>query len=97
MTPVPDLLDDAGSLVAEHGRRIPRRIRSRRCVEIRVADAARDEPDQHLSLPRLREVELLHLERRPELLEHGGLDLHRSILVRRNDRQVDSDGSRMAH
>ncbi len=41
-----------------------------------MADAAGGQPDQRFSLTWLREVELLHLERRPELLEHGCLDLH---------------------
>ena len=41
-----------------------------------MADAARDEPDENLTLPGLRELELLHLERCSELLEDGGADLH---------------------
>jgi hypothetical protein len=45
-----------------------------------VADTARDEPDEHLPLPRLGEVELLDDERTPEVLEHGGTDLHAAPL-----------------
>ena len=71
-----DALDDARALVAEHRRRVAGRVGARGRVEIGVADAARDEPDEHLAGPRLGEVELLHLERRAELLEHGGADLH---------------------
>ena len=41
-----------------------------------MADAAGGEPDQSLPGPRLGEVELLDLERAPELLEDGGADLH---------------------
>ena len=41
-----------------------------------MADAAGDEPDEHLLLLRLVQIELLDDERLPELLEHGGADLH---------------------
>ena len=72
-----DALDDARALVAEHGRRIAGRVGAGGGVEVGVADAARDEPHEHLARLRLGEVELLHLERRAELLQHGGADLHR--------------------
>ena len=65
---VADPLDDAGALVAEHGRRVAGRIGARGGVEIGVADAAGDEPHEHLPGPGLGEVELAHDERRSELL-----------------------------
>jgi hypothetical protein len=75
-----DPLDDAGSLVAEHSGRVSGRIGSRGGVQVGVTDPAGDEPDEHLARARPGEVELLHLERRAEPLEHGGADLHRPIL-----------------
>ena len=45
-----------------------------------MADPARLEPDEHLACLRLRELHLLHDERLPELLEHGGADSHAAIL-----------------
>ena len=71
-----DPLDDARALVAEHGRRVPGRVGAGGRVEVGVADAARDEPHEHLARARLGEVDLLNRERRTELLEHGGADLH---------------------
>ena len=73
---VADALDDAGALVAEHGRRVAGRVCSGRGVEVGVADAAGDEADEHLAGLRLGQIDLLHLERRAELLQHGGADLH---------------------
>ena len=58
-----DSLDHAGALVPEHRRRVAGRVGAGGRVEVGVADAARDEPDEHLARLRLREVELLHLER----------------------------------
>ena len=75
-TPVADPLDDAGALVAEHGRRVAGRVGARGGVEVGVADAAGDEPDQHLAGPRLGELDLLDGERLAELLEHRGAHLH---------------------
>ena len=57
---VTDLLDDAGSLVTEHARRVPGRIRAGGRVEIGVADTAGGEPDENLAGARLGEVDLLH-------------------------------------
>jgi hypothetical protein len=70
------LLDHTRALVAEHGRRVPRRIRTRCRVEIRVTHPARDEANEHLARLRLGEIDLLHLERRAELLEDRGVDPH---------------------
>ena len=41
-----------------------------------MADAAGDEPDEHLARLGLGQVDLLHDERLPEVLEDGGADLH---------------------
>jgi len=71
-----DALDDSGALVAEHGRRVARRVGARGRVEVGVADTAGHEPHQRLAGARLLEIELLHDERRPELLEHCATDLH---------------------
>ena len=62
--------------MAEHRRRIARRVGAGRGVEIGVADAARREPDQDLAGSRLGEVQVLNFEWRSELLENGGADLH---------------------
>ena len=72
-----DALDDTRALVAEHARHVSGRVGARGRVQVGVTDAARREPDEHLALLRLREVELLDDERLSELLEHGGADLHR--------------------
>ena len=71
-----DALDDAGPLVPEHARRVAGRIGAGGRVEVGVAHAARREPDEHLAVLRLSEVELLDDERLPELLEDCGADLH---------------------
>ena len=73
---VADALDDACALVAEHGRRVAGGVGAGGGVEIRVADAAGDEPDERLSRLRLGELDLLHRQRRSELLQDGGADLH---------------------
>ena len=75
-----DALDDTRTLVSEHAGCVPGRIRSGRRVQIRVAHTARREPDEHLALLRLGEVELLDDERSAELLEHGGADPHTTPL-----------------
>ncbi len=76
VTSVADRLDDARALVAEHRRRVAGRVGAGGRVEVGVADAAGDEPDQHLARAGLGEVELLHDERLPELLEDRGSHLH---------------------
>src|SRR3954447_21703247 len=73
---VADALDHARSLVAENGRRIARRVNSRRGVHVGVADAARLERHQHLALTRLGEPDFRYVQRLAKLLEHGGSDLH---------------------
>ena len=78
--PLAHLLDHARAFVAEHRRGIPGRIRTGCRVEIRVAHPAGGEADQDLSGLRLGQVDLLHLERRAELLEHRGADLHLTLL-----------------
>jgi 2-haloacid dehalogenase len=62
--------------MAEHGRHVAGRVGTRRCEEIRVADAARLEPDEHFAGARFCKLDLLHLERAAELLEHGCAHLH---------------------
>ena len=78
---LPDLFDDACSFVAEHGRRVARRIRAGRGVEIGVADPTGDEPDEHFSRLRLGKLDLLDLEWSAELTEDCSLDAHRRIMV----------------
>src|SRR5581483_10785536 len=77
---VADRFHDSGAFVTQHGRRIAGGIGTRRRVEIRVADTARDEADEDLAWLRLRQVDLLNLERAAELLEHSGTDVHGAIL-----------------
>ena len=71
-----DALHDTGALVPEHARHVSGRIGARRRVQVGVAHAARGEPDEHLALLRLGEIELGDDERLPELLEDCGADLH---------------------
>jgi len=71
-----DSLDDARPLMAEDGRGVARRVGTGGGVEVGVADAAGDEPDEHLARAWLRQLDLLHDERLPELLEHGCPNLH---------------------
>ena len=75
-TPSPTALHDTGALVPQHRRRVAGRVGARRRVQIRMADAARDEADEDFARLRLREVDLLDLERPAELLQHRGPDLH---------------------
>jgi hypothetical protein len=78
----PDRLDDAGALVPEHRRRIPGRVGAGCGVEVGVADTAGHEPDEHLTRLRLRQLDVLHLERLSELLQDGGADLHQLSFAR---------------
>jgi hypothetical protein len=74
-------LDDACALVAEHGRRVAGGVDTGRRVQIGVTDTAGDEPDEHLAGLRVGELELLHDERLPELLEQRGTHLHLRLLL----------------
>ena len=78
--PVADTLDNAGTLVAEHARHVAAGIRPRRGVEVGVADAAGDETDERLACLRLLQLDVLHDERLPELLQHCGANLHAAIV-----------------
>ena len=71
-----DLLDHAGALVPEHGRRVAGGVGAGGGVEVGVADAAGGESDQDLAGARLGQLDLLHAERLAELLEHRGAHLH---------------------
>ena len=86
--PLTSRLHHAGALVPEHGRGVARGVGPRGGVHVGVADAARDEPDEHLTRARPREVELLHDQRAVELLEHGGAHLHELILPPPRRRRV---------
>ena len=81
VTPGPDRLDDAGALVAEHGRaaRLGGAVDR---VQVGVADAARVQAHEHLAGPRRGELELLHLRAARRCLEHGGADLHGAARLR---------------
>ena len=78
---VTDALDDAGSLVPEHARRVAGRVGAGGGVEVGVADAAGGEPDEHLAGLRLGEVDLLDDERAAELLENCCADFHGASLA----------------
>ena len=91
-----DLLDDAGALVPEHGRRVAGRIGARGGVEIGVADAAGDEAHEHLAGARLGQLDLAHDERLPELLEDGGSDLHQTRSYDRHSTRRDGSRPRSA-
>jgi len=78
---VSDRLHDSGALVAEDRWGIPGRVGAGRGVQIRVADAACGEPDEHLTGCRVGEVDLLHDERGSELLENCCPDAHPAIIV----------------
>ena len=68
---LPERLDDARPLVAEHGRE-----RVRGCtgdhVPVAVADAARGEPHRHLAWPWVGGVDVLDAQRSVDLAEDGG-------------------------
>jgi hypothetical protein len=68
--------DDTRPLVPENRRGVARRVGAGRGVEIGVADAAGDEPDEHLPRLGLGKVDLLDRQGTAELLEHGGADPH---------------------
>ncbi len=78
-------LDDSGTLVTEHRRRVAGGVGAGGRVEIGVTDATGNEPDEHLARLGLGEVELLDGQRPAELLEDSGADLH---AARRSSRSV---------
>ena len=69
-------LDDSGTLVTEHRRRVARGVGAGSRIEIGVTDATGNEPDEHFARLGLGEVEFLDGERPAELLEDSGADLH---------------------
>ncbi len=71
-----DRLDHSPALVAEHRRRVARRVDARRRVQVGVADAARHQAHEHLARARLGQVDVVDDQWLPELLKHGGADLH---------------------
>ena len=71
-----DLLDHAGALVPEHGRRVAGRVRAARGVEVGMTDAAGREAHQHLAELRALELDVLDDERLGELLQDGGANPH---------------------
>ena len=77
---VADTLDDARALVAEHARHVAAGIRSGGRIEVGVADAAGDEPDERLAGLRVGQLDVLDDEWRAELFEDGGAYLHAVIL-----------------
>ena len=79
-----DLLDHAGTLVPEHARCVARGVCARRCVEVRMADAAGLEAHEHLPRLRLRQLDLLDDEWLAEFLEYCGADLHGAKRTRPN-------------
>ncbi len=74
--PAADVLDNAGPLVPEHGRRVAGGVSAGSGEEVGVADAAGNEANEHLAVPRLGEIELLNLERGTELLQDCCARLH---------------------
>jgi hypothetical protein len=82
-----DGLDDPRALVAQDGRRVARRVAPRGGVDVGVAHAAGDEPDQHLAGLRLGQIDLRHDERLAELLEHRGAHPHGRCTLRARRRR----------
>jgi hypothetical protein len=65
-----DVRDDAGAFVAQAGWR--RRVRVPHLVELRMADPGREEADDHLVRPRVRDLDLVDDERLAMPDVHGG-------------------------
>ena len=74
---VADTLDDTSALVPEHARRIAARVGTGRRVEVGMADAAGDDPNERLALLRLLQLDVLDDERLPELLQDCCADVQR--------------------
>ena len=79
----PDRLDDARALVAENRRDRDVRPLTLDDVPVRMADAARYEPDPHMLRPEVGQLERLDPERRVGLVEHGTLHDGTSLLAAR--------------
>ena len=75
-----DRLDRAAALVAEHRRRVARRVGAGRRVEVGVADAAGEQAHEHLAGTGPGELDVLHGQGRPELLEDRSTNSHRRSL-----------------
>ena len=73
-------LDNARAFMPKDGRRVAGGVGAGRGVEVRVADAAGDQADEHFTCLRLLERDLLDDERRPELFQHCGPNLHAGTL-----------------
>jgi hypothetical protein len=78
---VGDVLHHPRALVAEDRRRVPRGVGAAGGVHVGVADAARREPHEDLAGTWPVELDLLHLERLAELLQHRSADPHARTLV----------------
>ena len=75
-----DRLDRAAALVAEHRRRVAGRVGAGRRVEVGVADAAGEQAHEHLAGAGPGELDVLHGQGRPELLEDRSTNSHRRSL-----------------
>ena len=71
-----DRLDGAAALVAEHARRVAGRVGAGRRVEVGVADAAGEQAHEHLAGTGPGELDVLHGQGRPELLEDRSTNSH---------------------
>ena len=76
VTPSPSASTTPAPSWPEHRRRVARRVGARGGVHVGVAHATGRQPHEHLPRSGPVEVDLLDDERLPELLQHGGADLH---------------------
>ena len=75
-------LDDTGALVAQHDRTVEREAALPiDDVQVAVAHARGRGADQHLTAPRLVDLDGLDRERLVHLAENGGLGVHASLLA----------------
>ena len=72
LDPGPDLLDDAGSFIAEHDRHRHARPRAVGGVQAGVADAAGGHAHADLARARRLQLDVLDLQRRALLEQHRG-------------------------
>ena len=77
--PVTDLLDNPAAFVSQHRGRVSRWIGARGAVHVRMAYAARLEPYERLAGTRPGQLDVGHIQRSPEFLEHRSPHLHRSL------------------